>query len=130
MARTLKHQLCDALSELEHVVEGEGIFDDTERAFFVDGRLIAEFAGSNYIGLRLTWPVIRGIKAELAGDRRVDHPIKSGTDWIHVHFRRAGDLPFIVELVAPAITAYLPADARALRPPPAGHDLARRRRFH
>ena len=111
------------------MVEGEGIFEPGERAFFIDGRLVVEFAGSNLVGLRLTWAIIRSLKASLAEDRRVD-PIKSGTDWIYVNFRRAADLDFIVDLVARASPAYLTAEPRSLRPPPSGHDLARRRRFH
>ena len=129
MGRTLKQRLCDSLSEVERLLEGEGIFDDTERAFFVDGRLIVEFAGSNYVGLRLTRPIIRDLKPELVEDPRVD-PVKSGSDWIYVHFRHAPDIPFIVGLVSAAIYTYLPEGDRPLRPPPAGHDLARRRRFH
>ncbi len=129
MAKSLKHRLCNELAELDHLIEGEGVFDDTERAFFVDGRLVVEFAGSNYVGLRLTRPIIRRLKDRLREDRRVDR-MKSGSDWIYVHFRRAADLPFIIELVTASINAYLPEDGRPLRPPPAGHDLARLRRFH
>ena len=129
-AKTLKGRLCDALTDLDHVEEGGGVFDVSERAFFVNGRLVVEFAGSNYVGLRLTWPAIRELKATLATDDRVDRPIKSRSDWIYVTFKRATDLPFIVGLVESAVPLYLPADGSAVRPPPSGADLERRRRFH
>lgn len=129
MAATLRTRLCAAIAAIEPIGRGEGVFHPAEPAFFVDGRLVAEFAGPNAVGLRLTWPVIREHKAELAADHRVD-PIKTRSDWIAVTFRRAADIAFITDLVARAVPAYLPRDGRTVRPPPEGADLARLRRFH
>jgi hypothetical protein len=50
--------------------------------------------------------------------------------WLTVRFARATDLAFVHELVVRAADAHQPAADRLLRPPPAGAELARRRRFH
>lgn len=129
MAVTLKQRVRKQLSSLDHVEEGDAIFDPSERGFFVDGRLVAEFAGPNTIGVRLTWPLIRDRKKTFVDDPRID-PIRSGTDWVTVQFRRANDLALVATLVELAAQQYLPPPGQPLRPPPTGADLDRRRRFH
>ena len=43
---------------------------------------------------------------------------------------RPKDLPLIVELAEMAAAAHRPPSGYAVKPPPTGADLARRRRFH
>lgn len=128
MASALRDQLRRALRQVEHLDEGEGVFRADEVAFFVDGRLVVEFAGSNSVGIRLTKALIRERQAALKADGRAE-PIKSGSDWIEVAFRSAADLPWVVELATAAVPAYLPT-GRTPKPAPTGNELARLRRFH
>ncbi|HUP84305.1 MAG TPA: luciferase family protein [Acidimicrobiales bacterium] len=130
MAKSLKQQLRSALGAIPHLEEGEGgVFHPDQPGFFVDGRLVVEFVDNNSVGVRLTRPRIRIRKAELASDTRVE-PVRSGTDWVAIHFRRVSDLPWIVDLAEDAVGAYVPGDGRPLRPPPTGAALDRLRRFH
>lgn len=130
MAKSLKQQLVAALAAVEHLEEGDGgVFNPDQPGFFVDGRLVVEFVDHNSVGVRLTRARIRNRRAELSSDPRVE-PLRPGSDWVAIHFRRSVDLPWIVELAADAVEAYVPPDGRPLRPPPTGAALERLRRFH
>ena len=129
MAPTLKARVRAALAAVDGAAEGEGVFDTDQPAFFVNGRLVAEFADNNALGIRLTRAVIREHRPSLTGDPRVD-PIKSSSDWISVRFRRAADVDWVAGLVALAVPHYLPPPRQAVKPPPTGSTLERLRRFH
>lgn len=130
MVKSLKRQLIVSLRDVEHLEEGEGgVFHPDQPGFFVDGKLVVELVDNNSLGVRLTRPLIRLRRAELASDPRVE-PLRPGSDWVAIRFRRATDLSWVVGIVIDAVNAYLPADGRPPRPPPTGAALDRLRRFH
>lgn len=100
-----------------------------EPAFWVDGKEIAHFDREDAIDLRLTRAVISAHRARLKADARVTLR-RSGGDWVEVRFAKEEDLPFVVELAGLAAAAHRPDPGRPSKPPPAGPELERRRRFH
>jgi hypothetical protein len=126
---TLRDRVRRALRSLDLVEEGGGVFNVDEPGFFVNGRLVAEFSDTRTLGIRMTRALIRDHKPSLVADERID-PLKSGSDWIVFNFSRAADVARVVELVALAVPAYLPAPGEMIKPAPTGATLARLRRFH
>jgi len=117
-----------SLLELDGVVESEGAFGDGQ-AFWVNGKQIASFHGSDAIELRITRQVFREHRDRLKADRRVRRHGAS-SDWIDVSFGSAEDAQFVVELAEMAAAAHRAPVGVTAKPPPTGADLARRRRFH
>lgn len=130
-ARTaLERRVRKALLAVPDVQEGEAVFGDGDRstAFFVDAKQMANFVGENSLALRLSRKKISELRASLKADPRVDL-LRSGGDWIGIHFESVADVAFIEELAAIAAAVYRPS-GRPARLPPAGADLKRRQRFH
>lgn len=142
MGATVRQRVHKAILAVDDVLEGLSIFRTDESsewalrsasrwgtAFFVDSRQMAEFGEGNTIGIRLSREVIREHRERLKADPRVDLR-RSGSDWVIVTFRRATDIPFVIELVELAAACYRPPPGVAAKPPPTGADLERRRRWH
>lgn len=128
--RTLLGRAWRALAGVDGFAAGASVFgDDTDPAYFVNGTQVAEVVGDRAIGLRLTRQVIRAHRPRLKADPRVE-VFKSGRDWLHVHLGARRDVELLVELATLAAGAHRPAPGVALKPPPTGADLERRRRFH
>ncbi|MGH2609206.1 MAG: luciferase family protein, partial [Tepidiformaceae bacterium] len=110
------------------MLEGESVFSEGT-AYWVNGTEVAHFIDGDRMELRLTKPVIRGMRAGLKADSRVELR-SSSSDWIIVLVRHGGDFAFVVDLAQRAVAAHLPPDGAAPKLPPTGADLERRRRFH
>jgi len=131
-ARTaLEKQVRRLLLAVADIHEGEAVFGDRDRstAFFVDAKQMANFRGENGLAIRLSRKKVSELRAALKSDERVDL-LRSGSDWIGVHFATRADADFAVELAAIAAEQYRPTDGRPPRLPPVGADLARRQLFH
>ncbi len=117
------------LGKVEGFMEGTSIFSesDTDRAYFVNGTQVANAEGTGF-GLRLTRAVIREHRAELKANPNVDLR-RSGSDWIVVEVVTDADAALVLRLAVLVAQAHWP-ESGALRPPPEGAALARRRRFH
>jgi len=120
--------LAVALCHIDGVLEGESAFK-AGPGFWVNGTEIAHFEGEHAIDLRLTRGQIGARRAELRADRRVTLRGTS-SDWLTVQYRTAEDLQFVLGLAEVAAAAHRLADGTAMREPPTGAALARRRRFH
>jgi len=118
------------LGKIDDFMEGASIFsnDDRERAYFVNGTQVANAEGER-LGLRLTRAVISRHRPRLKADPRVDLR-RSGSDWILVEVTRDSDITFVLELAELAAEAHRPPAGTAVKPPPEGAELERRRRFH
>ncbi len=113
------------------VAEGEALFGDKDRtsAFFVNGRQMANFVGTNTLAVRLGRKRISEMRSELRADDRVDL-LRQGGDWIGMRFASRDDVARVVELVSLVAADCRPIHGATVRPPPVGVDLARRQRFH
>jgi len=101
----------------------------TGDAYWCNGKEIAHFENDAVIEVRLTKAVIRERRDALKADARVElRP--SGADWITVRLTSPPDVTFVVDLVRAAAKAHQPAPGERAKPPPAGPELDRRRRFH
>ena len=129
MTRSRAARLWRDLATVNGFEEGASIFSesDEERAYFVNGTQVAN-ADGNQFGLRLTRAVIREHRRELKERPNVDLR-RSGSDWIVVDVSTDDDAELVLRLAAMAAQAHWPAGG-ALKPPPTGAELARRRRFH
>lgn len=118
------------LAQVDGFMEGASIFseDDGDRAYFVNGTQVAN-ATDNQISLRLKRAVISQHRPRLKADPRVDLR-RSGSDWITIEVATDDDIEFVAELAELAAASHRPPDGSALRPPPEGAELARRRKFH
>jgi hypothetical protein len=123
MTEDLAAELC----RIGGVVAGASAFK-AGPGFWVGGKEIAHFEDEHVIDLRLTQAEIRARRAELRADPRV-RLRASSSDWVTIEFASPADEQFVLALAEAAAAAHRPADGSA-RPPPAGADLARRRRFH
>jgi hypothetical protein len=129
-ARSRLGALWEELASVEGFMEGASIFSesDEDRAYFVNGTQVANADGDK-LGLRLTRQVIsehrQRLKLELSVDLR-----RSGSDWIIVEVDTAADCDLVMELAPLAARAHWPTGGGALKPPPEGAELARRRKFH
>jgi Family of unknown function (DUF5519) len=125
---TMTETLSAALCRIDGVLEADSAFK-SGTAFWVNGREIAHFEGPDGIDLRLTRAQISARRADLKADPRVT--LRPGSsDWLTVRFASASDEEFVCELAEAAAAAHRPVNGSAAKPPPAGADLARRRRFH
>jgi hypothetical protein len=117
------------LGTVEGFMEGASIFSesDDDRAYFVNGTEVAN-ADGNLFALRLTRRVISEHRQRLKAEPSVDLR-RSGSDWIIVEVNSDADRDLVLTLATLAAEAYWPT-AGALKPPPEGADLARRRKFH
>ena len=111
---------------IEHAALGEGAFS-AGPAIWVGKREVAHFDASDRLDVRLTKQVIRARREELKHDDRIALR-RSGSDWLDVRVASDSDADFAFSLVEAAVAANLPTAQPGL--PPAGTDLARRRRFH
>jgi hypothetical protein len=118
------------LSTVDGFMEGASIFSesDDDRAYFVNGTQVANADGPQ-LALRLTRKVIsehrQRLKAEVSVDLR-----RSGSDWIIVDVSGDADCDLVMDLAPLVAAAHWPSGGGALKPPPEGAELARRRRFH
>lgn len=126
---TLEQRLRASFRTVEGAVESDSMFDESAQAFWVNGTEMAHFENDRVVELRLTRKVISANRPRLEEDERVDLR-RSGSDWITVSYASAKDFDFVVELFRLAVEAHLPAPGTALRPPPTGKELERRRKFH
>jgi hypothetical protein len=107
--------------------ESPGTFYEDD-AFWVNGKEVAHFhAGA--VAIRLTRPVFSANRDRLRADPRVTRR-SSASDWISIQLATSRDVEFAAELAELAAAAHRPPEGVPMRPPPAGADLARRRRFH
>jgi hypothetical protein len=113
---------------MEGVVESPSMFG-TANAFWCNGKEIAHFDAADAVDLRLTKPVIAELRPVLRNDRRVEFR-KAGSDWIEVRVSSRDDVAFVLELAERAVAAHRAVEGQTPKPPPAGADLERRRRFH
>jgi hypothetical protein len=122
--------LWEDLASVEGFMEGASIFSDSDedRAYFVNGTQVANVEG-NTLGLRLTRQVIREHRQRLKLEPSIDLR-RSGSDWIMVAMDTDADCDLVMELAPLAARAHWPPGGGALKPPPEGADLARRRKFH
>lgn len=129
-SRALLRKLWADLANVEGFMEGASIFSesDAERAYFVNGTQVAN-ADGNKFALRLTRGVISEHRPRLKTEPNVDLR-RSGSDWIIVEVHDAADCDLVMSLATLAAQAHWPESGGALKPPPQGADLARRRKFH
>jgi hypothetical protein len=125
---TLAHRLVASLRRLEDVIESESGFR-SGAGYWVNGTEIAHLDEGDVLDLRLTATLIRERRAELKADPRVTLR-RSGSDWVEVRFRNMADVEFAAGLVEMAVAAHRPPAGVMVKQPPAGAELARRRRFH
>lgn len=125
-ARRVQSEFMERCSAIDGAALGEGAFSPGP-AIWVGKREIAHFDDEWSLDVRLTKALIRQRRQELKDDPRVSLR-RSGSDWIEVRTQSESDLTFALTLVRDAVEANLPTAAPGL--PPAGKDLARRRRFH
>lgn len=116
------------LVAIDGVVESPSMFSDRP-ALWVDGKEIAHRDADGSYDVRLTRRVIREMRDRLRADPRVHLRASSSADWIEVRVDDGDAEELVVELVRAAADAHRPHGS-ALRPPPQGEELARRRRFH
>jgi hypothetical protein len=108
--------------------EGDSAFSDG-KAYWVDAKQVAHFVRPGALELRLTKPVICELRPALRSDPRIG--LRSGSsDWVLVRVSTDADVEFVSSLARRAAAAHAPARGAVPRPPPAGADLERRRRFH
>jgi hypothetical protein len=116
----------EGCGELDHVAVGESAFGSGP-ALWVGKREVAHLDDESTLDVRLTRPVIRARRAELAADERIR--LRSGrSDWLEVRVTGKQDAEFALELIRDAVEANLPTAPPGL--PPTGIELERRRRFH
>ena len=111
---------------IEHAALGDGAFSPGP-AIWVGKREVAHFDAGDWLDVRLTKQVIRERRSELKHDDRIALR-RSGSDWLAVSVASRSDADFAFSLVEAAVAANLLTAPPGL--PPAGTDLARRRRFH
>lgn len=128
-ARPRAKRLRAALARIDGVVESESAFKPTS-AFWVNGKEIAHFEGESAVDIRLTRAVIRDRRSQLRADPRVRLRPSSSADWLTVEIGEPTDEALVIELVRAAADAHRALAGTIAAPPPAGPDLARRRRFH
>jgi luciferase-like monooxygenase len=124
----LPQQLRKALLAIPGVVEAANVFGEDD-AFWLNGTQIAHWREPWTLELRLTKRLISERRAELKQDPRVILR-RGSSDWLMLHFDSRDDVIFAARLAIAAANAHRPPPGTPLRPPPAGADLARRRRFH
>lgn len=124
----LAERLREAIASLDDVTESESMFKD-DLAYWVNGKEIAHFDTGEIIDIRLTRDLIRSRRAELRADPRI-RLRPSSSDWISVQIALPDDITFAVHLAESAASAHRAPPGTTPKPPPAGTDLARRRRFH
>ena len=125
---TLAQRLLSRVRGIEDVMEAESVFRPGA-GFWVNGTEIAHLDEGDVLDLRLTAAVIRERRVELKSDPRVTLR-RGGSHWLEVRFRNLTDVEFAAGLVEVAVAAHRPRPGVMVVPPPAGADLARRRRFH
>jgi hypothetical protein len=121
-------RLREAIARLDGVTESASMFSDG-LAYWVNGKEVAHFDTGQAIDIRLTRDLIRSRRAELRADPRVR--LRSGSsDWISVQLSQPGDITFAAQLAESAASAHRAPPGTTPEPPPAGSELARRKRFH
>ncbi|MEX2227035.1 MAG: luciferase family protein [Dehalococcoidia bacterium] len=124
----LQKRIRGSLLAIDGMIESEGAFGHGQ-AFWVNGKQVAHFDGSDTIELRITRAVFSEHRDRLKGDARVMRHSAS-SDWIDVRFSAGGDVALVIELAELAAAAHRAARGTTPKPPPEGADLARRKRFH
>lgn len=125
----LQRRARKALLAIDGVVEGDNVFYNDRTAFWVNGKQVAHWRDDASFELRLTRRVISEHRARLKADPCIELR-RGASDWLIVRCERTADLGLLGELAQLAVAAHMPPDGEALRPPPGGADLERRRRFH
>jgi hypothetical protein len=127
-SETLVQRLRKSLLAIPGVVESPGVFYEDD-AFWINGTQIAHWRDPYTLELRLTKRLITERRAELKQDPRVELR-RGASDWIQLHFDGRDDVIFAARLAIAAADAHRPPPGTPLKPPPAGAELERRRRFH
>ena len=127
LARNEIQRVLARMARVEGVLVSPSAFADRD-AFWVDGKEIAHAEGDS-VDLRLTRRVISEHRARLRADPRVTLR-RSGGDWLEAQVAAPADAALALELFELAVAAHRPARGEAVRLPPTGAALARRRRFH
>lgn len=121
--------LWQRLLAIDGVVESPSMFSDRP-ALWVNGKeIVHRDAGGSY-DVRLTRQVIRQMRDQLRAEPCVHMRSSSSSDWIEVEVADGKGEELVVTLARAAADAHRPAPGAALRAPPQGKELARRRRFH
>jgi len=76
-----------------------------EPAFWAHGQEIVHFHDDDVVDLRLTRGEIRGRRADLRADPRVELRVSTSSDWVEIHFSTPADIEFVVDLARVAATA-------------------------
>ena len=129
MPPTLRKQLEARLGSIPDVVCAPAVFADDD-GYWVDAKEILHFHAPDAVEVRLTRAEIRARRTELRADPRVALRPSTSSDWLEVRFARRADVDFVVALAEVAAAAHRPPRGQAVKPPPTGSDLERRRRFH
>lgn len=119
------------MAATEGFEEGASIFsaDDADRAYFVNGRQVANTVDDG-IELRITRKVVSAHRARFKDDPRII--VRGSSDWMGVRPARVADLDLdlVRELAAMTAEANRPPAGTPPKPPPSGPELERRRKFH
>jgi len=121
-------QLRAAIAAIDGIIEGESMFKD-DLAYWVNGKEIAHFESDQILDIRLSRAVIRQRRAEIQADQRIRLRSNS-SDWVTVTVDGPDSLDLITTLMGWAAEAHRAPAGTIPKPPPAGPDLARRKRFH
>jgi Family of unknown function (DUF5519) len=97
-------RLRQELASIEGVVEARSSFAD-RRAWWTDGREIAHFDEDAVVDIRLTAPVIRARRSELAAHPEITFRRSSGADWVEVRVSSPEAQRLAIELVREAVVA-------------------------
>ena len=124
----MRARLQAAIAAIDGVVESESMFK-ADVAFWVNGKEIAHFESDRILDVRLTRSAIQQRRAELRADPRV-RLRSSSSDWITVEVAGPDALDLVTDLVRRAAEIHQAPPGAIPDPPPAGADLAKRRRIH
>ena len=125
MASSLRRRLL----AIDGVVESESMFSERP-ALWVNGKEIVHRNDNGAYDVRLGRQAIRRMGNRLRADPRVHLRASSSSDWVEIEVTDVAGEEALVELVTAAAQTHSPPPGEALRPPPRGEELARRRHFH
>ena len=97
-------RLGETIGSIDGVVEARSRFADRP-AWWSDGREIAHFDQEGVVDIRLTAPVIRKRRAELAEHAEIAFRASTGADWLEVTVSDPASERLAVQLVRDAVEA-------------------------
>jgi hypothetical protein len=128
VTESLRNRLVAGLLGIDGILESPSVFGEGD-AYWCNGKEIAHFDSADVVDLRLTKAVIRELRSALREDDRVELR-RGSSDWVEVRPASNDDVDFVVELAERAAAAHRAGPGDAVKLPPVGADLERRRRFH